>query len=255
MTDRYHVKLEGFEGPLDLLLHLINRYEIDIYDIPVSTITEQYMNYIHAMQELELNVASEYLVMAATLLAIKSQMLLPSPSLNDEFVDEEVEDPREELINRLIEYKKYKKAAEDLKNKELEENRIYTRPQMVIEHNEEDEVPITEGEASVFEMVEAVQRLLKNSKQNTTNETKIKRDEVSIQLRMDDILKKVEISKEGTRFYDLFEEHSRSHVVVSFIAILELMKSNDIVCTQSNHFDELMIFRTFEEKNPKDKDV
>ncbi|WP_101844133.1 segregation/condensation protein A [Halobacillus sp. Marseille-P3879] len=241
MTDRYQVKLEQFEGPLDLLLHLINRYEIDIYDIPVSTITEQYMNYIHTMQELELNIASEYLVMAATLVAIKSQMLLPAPSLDDEFEEQE-EDPREELISRLVEYKKYKKAAEDLKNKELEENRIYTRPQMIHEETQE-EPEVKAGEASVFEMVAAVQQLLRSNKQKPANETKIKRDEVSIQLRMEDILNKITVSTGGTRFYDLFEERTRSHVVVSFIAILELMKSNEIVCTQSNHFEELMVYR------------
>ncbi|MCP3025807.1 segregation/condensation protein A [Halobacillus sp. A5] len=244
MTDRYHVKLEGFEGPLDLLLHLINRYEIDIYDIPVSTITEQYMNYIHTMQELELNVASEYLVMAATLLAIKSQMLLPSPSLNEEFEAEDTEDPREELISRLIEYKKYKKAAEQLKTKEVEENRIYTRPQMNVEQNEYDGPVVKEGEASVFEMVSAVQQMLKNNKHKAPGETKIKRDEVSIQLRMDDILSKIRVSREGTRFYDLFEEKTRSHIVVSFIAILELMKNNEIICTQSEHFEELIVFRS-----------
>ena len=110
MNQAYQVKLDTFEGPLDLLLHLINQYEIDIYDIPVAQITEQYMNYIHAMQHLELNIASEYLVMAATLLAIKSQMLLPKQEI-DEIEEEYVEDPREELMQRLIEYRKFKKTT------------------------------------------------------------------------------------------------------------------------------------------------
>lgn len=130
MTKSYQVKVDGFEGPLDLLLHLVNRYEIDIYDIPVSKITDQYMNYIHTMRELELDLASEYLVMAASLLAIKSQMLLPNPTLEE--VDDESleEDPREDLMRKLIEYRKYKQAAEGLKEKEVEANRIYTRPPM-----------------------------------------------------------------------------------------------------------------------------
>src|SRR5690606_30870527 len=102
--EAYKVKIDAFEGPLDLLLHLINSYEIDIYDIPVAQITEQYMIYIHTMQKLELDIASEYLVMAATLLAIKSQMLLPNPEI-DEIEDEYEEDPREELVKRLIEYR------------------------------------------------------------------------------------------------------------------------------------------------------
>ncbi|MFC7060503.1 segregation/condensation protein A [Halobacillus seohaensis] len=243
MTNRYQVKLDGFEGPLDLLLHLINRYEIDIYDIPVSTITEQYMNYIHAMKELELNVASEYLVMAASLLAIKSQMLLPASKLEDEFVEDEEEDPREELVNRLVEYKKFKKAAEDLKNKEVEENRIYTRPQMALQEKDEEHKPLDPGEVSVFDIVAAVQQMLKKTKQKTANETKVKRDEVSIQMRMDGILKKMEVSNNGTSFNDLFEERSRPHIVVTFIALLELMKNNDVVCVQPNHFDELIVFK------------
>ncbi|GAE43404.1 segregation and condensation protein A [Mesobacillus boroniphilus JCM 21738] len=115
---QYNVKIEAFEGPLDLLLHLINTLEIDIYDIPVAEITEQYLMYIHAMKELQLDVASEYLVMAATLLAIKSKMLLPKheAELEDEFEFDHEEDPRNELVERLIEYKKFKEAASDLKS-------------------------------------------------------------------------------------------------------------------------------------------
>src|SRR5690554_302156 len=126
MADSYKVKLETFEGPLDLLLHLVNELEIDIYDIPVAEITEQYLNYIHTMQRIELNIASEYLVMAATLLEIKSAMLLPKKEVIQE--DDYEEDPREDLVNRLIEYRKYKEAAEQLKEKELEENQLFTRP-------------------------------------------------------------------------------------------------------------------------------
>src|SRR5699024_9025808 len=126
MTMHYQVKLESFEGPLDLLLHLINKYEIDIYDIPVAEITAQYMAYIHTMQQLELNIASEYLVMAATLLEIKSKVLLPNPHV--EIEEEYEEDPREELMHRLIEYRKYKDAAYHLKEREVEQNQVHTRP-------------------------------------------------------------------------------------------------------------------------------
>src|SRR5699024_12875133 len=118
------LQLEAFEHPLILLLQLVNRYKIDIYDIPVATITEQYMNYIHQMKSLELNIASEYLVMASTVLAIKSQMLLPTQEV-DEIEDEFEEDPREELVQKLLEYQKYKQAAVELKEKE--DQAIYTR--------------------------------------------------------------------------------------------------------------------------------
>src|SRR5699024_6486980 len=117
----YEVKLEAFEGPLDLLLHLINRMEIDIYDIPVADITDQYMHYIHAMQQIELDIASEYLVMAATLLEMKSSMLLPNQT-KVEPEEEWKEYPKDQLLEKLLEYSKYKEAAEHLKERELEEN-------------------------------------------------------------------------------------------------------------------------------------
>src|SRR5690625_2016871 len=126
MNQAYEVKLATFEGPLDLLLHLINQYEIDIYDIPVAEITEQYMKYIQTMEQLELNIASEYLVMASTLLVIKSQMLLPKQKLNEE-IDDYEEDPREELVQRLIKYRKFKEAAVRLEEKESNANHIYMR--------------------------------------------------------------------------------------------------------------------------------
>src|SRR5690606_4106514 len=128
---QYNVKIDAFEGPLDLLLHLINRLEIDIYDIPVAEITEQYLFYIHTMKELQLDIASEYLVMAATLLAIKSKMLLPKhedEQLEDEIGMEMEEDPRDELVERLVEYRKYKEAAEDLKELEQERGLMFTKP-------------------------------------------------------------------------------------------------------------------------------
>ena len=123
MNQAYQVKLDAFEGPLDLLLHLINQYEIDIYDIPMAQMTKQYMSYIHTMQQLEINIASEYLVMAATLIAIKSNMLLPKQEIVDD-TDEYTEDPREELMQRLIEYRKYKNIADQFKEKEVNANQI-----------------------------------------------------------------------------------------------------------------------------------
>ncbi|SFF62577.1 condensin subunit ScpA [Halobacillus alkaliphilus] len=244
MTKSYQVKVDGFEGPLDLLLHLVNRYEIDIYDIPVSKITDQYMNYIHTMRELELDLASEYLVMAASLLAIKSQMLLPNPILEE--VDEEglEEDPREDLMRKLIEYRKYKQAAEGLKEKEVEANRIYTRPPMRQEDVQEEAPAIKQGEASIYDMIHAMSKMLSRSNANEqVQETKIKRDEVPIQMRMEEILTQVDLQEGGTSFYQLFKKRSRPHIVVTFMAILELMKSNDIVCVQQQHFEELIVFK------------
>ena len=127
----YNVKIDAFEGPLDLLLHLINRLEIDIYDIPMAAITEQYLIYIHTMKELELDIASEYLVMAATLLAIKSKMLLPKheEELEEDFEYEE--DPRDDLVEKLIEYRKYKEAAQELKHLEEDVGRYLQNLQVI----------------------------------------------------------------------------------------------------------------------------
>ncbi len=243
MAHSYKVKVDAFEGPLDLLLHLINRYEIEIYDIPVSEITEQYMNYIHTMQKLELDIASEYLVMAASLLAIKSQMLLPNSSIEDEMEEEMEEDPRDELMRRLIEYRKYKQAAENLKEKEVQANRIYTRPQMSDEKEPEDKPEIRPGEASIYDMIQAMGKLLSKDKETQSQETKIKRDEVSIQTRMNEILSNVQSSKDGTAFFQLFNDRTRPHIVVTFMALLELMKSNDVICIQQQHFEELVVFK------------
>src|SRR5699024_9585901 len=232
MNQTYQVKLNAFEGPLDLLLHLINHYEIDIYDIPVATITEQYMHYIHTMKRLELNIASEYLVMAATLLEIKSQMLLPKQEIVDE-PDEYMEDPREELMQRLIEYRKYKQAAEQFKDKE-QTNQIFTRPPVEIDHDDVPQ-PIVKGDISIYDMLHALDKVFQRKKWNEPKETKIKRAEISIEERMKDVLQIVYDSETGVAFDKLFTYHTRSNIVVTFLALLELMKNNQVFCMQEQH--------------------
>ncbi|QHE52574.1 segregation/condensation protein A [Pontibacillus sp. HMF3514] len=244
MNDRYTVKIDAFEGPLDLLLHLINRYEIDIYDIPVAEITEQYVSYIHTMQQLELDVASEYLVMAATLLAMKSQMLLPNQDIDLEDEEYEEEDPREELMRRLIEYRKYKEAADGLKERELEANQIYTRPPKSLDEYQGEDKPVTtQGDVTIYDMIGAMQKLFKRKKLEQPLETRVQRQEIPIQDRMDEILTEIENHKHGISFYNLFPVPTRPHIVVTFIAILELMKSRKILCEQSSHFEELVVYK------------
>ncbi|MCT2537435.1 segregation/condensation protein A [Aquibacillus koreensis] len=240
MYETYQVKLDAFEGPLDLLLHLINQYEIDIYDIPVSQITEQYMVYIHTMQQLELNVASEYLVMAATLLAIKSQLLLPNQEIESEN-DAYEEDPREDLMRRLIEYRKYKEVAHQLKEKELDANMIYTRPPKTFEKLSNQQ-PVERGNISIYDMIAAMNKVFDRKKWNKPLETRVQRAEIPIKQRMDEVLEQMKGIKHGIPFDQLFPYHSRSHIVVTFIAILELMKTKKIYCTQEKHFDELLVF-------------
>ncbi|MBP1969652.1 segregation and condensation protein A [Virgibacillus natechei] len=241
MDQAYQVKLDVFEGPLDLLLHLINQFEIDIYDIPMSQITDQYMHYIHTMQRLDLNIASEYLVMAATLVAIKSQMLLPKQKLTDES-EEFIEDPREELMKRLIEYRKYKEAADKLKKIEINANQLFTRPPFSSEKLKLDNQPVVQGNVSVYEMLSALGKMMERKKWNEPLDTKIKRAEISIEYKMEEVLQLVKDSKKGISFDQLFTYKSRSHIVVTFMALLELMKANEIYCKQQQQLDVLYVF-------------
>jgi len=241
---QYNVKIEAFEGPLDLLLHLINRLEIDIYDIPVAKITEQYLMYIHAMKEVQLDVASEYLVMAATLLAIKSKMLLPKheEELDDEFEFEHDEDPRNELVERLIEYKKFKEAASDLKSLEQERGLMYTKPPSdLTEYAKEIKTENTDLDISLYDMLGAFQKLLRRKKLQKPMSTKIARQEISIEKRMDEIIHFLKKSGTRTSFNDLFPDSDREHIVVTFLAILELIKRKEIDVQQEQNFAEIFM--------------
>ncbi|RKQ37706.1 segregation/condensation protein A [Oceanobacillus halophilus] len=241
MNQAYQVRLDAFEGPLDLLLHLINKYEIDIYDIPMAELTKQYMDYIHTMQRLELNIASEYLVMASTLVAIKSQMLLPKQEMEEES-EEYMEDPREELMERLIEYRKYKEAASRLKEKEEGANQIFTRAPSIFKELKQEKKPVTPGNVSVYDMLNALGKMFERKKWNTPLDTKVSRSEIPIEERMTDVLKMVKKSKNGIAFDQLFPYPSRTHVVVTFMALLELMKAREVYCKQEKHFEALYVY-------------
>ncbi|MEY8347600.1 segregation/condensation protein A [Bacillus cereus] len=242
---QYNFKVEAFEGPLDLLLHLIHRYEVDIYNIPVAEITEQYLSYVHTMKELQLDVASEYLVMAATLLQIKSKMLLPKqeedvPDSGEDFID----DPRQELMERLIEYKKYKQVAAELKEREQERAQLYTRPPIdftSFQQEEETNVPL---DVTLYDMLAAFQKLIRRKKSKRPVTTRITRQEIPIEQRMSDILKKLETVEGRQSFYDLFVDEEREVMVVTFLAILELMKNQQIVIEQEHNFDEIFLTRS-----------
>ena len=239
---QYNFKVEAFEGPLDLLLHLINRYEIDIYNIPVAEITEQYLSYIHTMKEVQLDVASEYLVMAATLLQIKSKMLLPKYEEDVEDSSEEfMEDPRQELMERLIEYKKYKQVATQLKEKEQERAQLYTRPPldyMMFQKEEAERLPI---DVTLYDMLAAFQKLVRRKKIQRPVTATVTRQEIPIEQRMDDVLKQLDLAGGRQSFYDLFVDDNRDMVVVTFLAILELMKHQKIVIEQERNFDEIFL--------------
>lgn len=241
----YQVKIDTFEGPLDLLLHLINRLEIDIYDIPMSEITDQYLIYIKTMKELHLDVASEYLVMAATLLAIKSKMLLPKHEeviVEDEMEMNYEEDPRDELVERLIEYRKYKEAAEDLKSLEEERNLMFSKPPSDLSDLSKD-IPVEKVEINVtiYDMLGALQKMMRRKKLQKPLATKIARQEISIEKRMEEILVELKSFKGRKSFYELFPFPQKEHIVVSFLAILELMKRQEIQIEQEKNFAEIFV--------------
>ncbi|YCA12465.1 segregation/condensation protein A [Bacillus sp. AK128] len=243
---QYSVKLDAFEGPLDLLLHLINRYEIDVYDIPMAELTEQYLLYIYAMQELQLDIASEYLVMAATLLEIKSKLLLPKQEeeLFDEDMDLDMEeDPRDELMERLIEYRKYKEAAEDLKNLEEERGQMFTRaPSDLSEYATEAEEKVN-LDVNIYDMLGAFQKLLRRKKLQKPLQTRITRQGIPIEVRMEQIIQELTSLKvnEKKNFLDLFPYEDKEHIVVTFLALLELMKSDAIHMEQTQNFSAIFL--------------
>lgn len=242
---QYNVKIDAFEGPLDLLLHLINQLEIDIYDIPMAEITEQYVSYVHTMKELQLDVASEFLVMAATLLAIKSKMLLPvheTEALEEDVVLEMEEDPREELVERLIEYRKYKEVAHDLKSLEHERGLMFTKPPSdLAEFVEGDTEKNATLEVSLYDMLGALQKLLRRKKLQKPMLTKIARQEIPIEQRMTEIMDHLQKTTRRVRFEDLFPIPKKEYIVVTFLAVLELMKRREISVIQEGNFADIFV--------------
>ncbi len=240
-------KLETFEGPLDLLLHLIDKAEIDIQDIPVSEITDQYMAYLHSMQELELEITSEFLVMAATLLSIKSKLLLPKPPVIDmdefDFYEEDEIDPREELIQRLIEYKKFKGIAEHLHEREWERSLIYSKePEDLTPFMPVTEENPVEG-LHTSDLIAAFQKALSRAVKRTSY-ARIQRDEISVKDRINQVVQTLESAGPGGRVMFsklLHEEMVRHEIVVTFLAILELMKMKQIWCFQEKLFDDIVM--------------
>jgi len=240
----YEVKLDAFTGPLDLLLHLIHRLEIDIYDIPMAELTAQYIDHIHAMKELELNEASEYLVMAATLLAIKSRMLLPIHEGEMEDAEFEVDgpDPREELVTKLIEYKKYKEAASQLKLLESDRSQVYTRPPSDLsDYTPDEQLSLFDANVNVFDMLSAFQKLLRRKQLKKPLQTRISRKEISVKDQMISVIDSLKSLGGRTTFANLFPYEDKSTLIVTFLSILELMKRQIVFVEQENNFEDLTV--------------
>lgn len=246
----YEVHVEAFSGPLDLLLHLINRLEIDIYDIPMAEITKQYIDHIHAMQVLDLNDASEYLVMAATLLAIKSRMLLPIHEGEMEEIAFEMDDydPRDELVQRLIEYKKFKEAAHELQQLETNRAQVFTKPPSDLsEFVQVEQMELFDTSLNVFDMLGAFQKMLRRKQLKKPLSTRVTRQEMSIKDQMLIVVDTLRVTSGRALFSELFPYDDRTALIVTFLSILELMKRQVIVVEQKHNFDDLTVILQKEE--------
>lgn len=239
------VKLEVFEGPLDLLLHLIEKNKVDIYDIPIVMITEQYLDYIKAMETEDMNVMSEFLVMAATLLDIKCRMLLPK-EVNEEG---EEEDPRAELVQKLLEYKMYKYMAYELKDRQMDASRTWFKERTMPKEIEDYRPPVDMqellGDADLSKLQELFRMVMRRQedKIDPVRSTfgKIEKDEIDMDAKTS-YIEEYLLTHKTFRFTELLEKQkSKMEVIVTFMVILELMKLGRITIVQENTFDDILI--------------
>jgi len=238
MSD-YKVKFEVFEGPLDLLLYLIKKQEVDIYEVNLTQLASQFIEYIEVMRMLDLEIAGEFLVMASTLMYIKSRELLPVDKQVQVEDEEEGEDPRWELIRQLVEYKKFKDAAAQLQQLEERQENVYRREAPKPLFESEPQKP----DISIFDLINAVNTILKRVAQREGEQREIFEDKWSVSEKIE-MLAKIVAAKPRVKFSELFEgATSRTEVVVTFLAMLELIRLKQVICMQSDHFAEIEIVR------------
>ena len=230
----YKIKVEVFEGPMDVLMHLIDKNQIDIYDIPIAVITEQYLEYLQALESFNIEVASEFLVMAATLLQIKSRMLLPKPPKIEED-EEDLTDPRQELVNRLIEYKQFKQVSAILE--EMAENRgkYFFREKQEFS----SDIPLPEG-LTIDDLLVAFAAVWESQLKEPV-QTFVAREEVTMQDKMQDIIYLLRSSHRLTFAETLIRSGGKSEIVASFLALLELIRLKRVAISQEKNFGEIYI--------------
>lgn len=240
----YSIKLPAFEGPLDLLLHLIRENKIDIYDIPIALITHQYLEYLEIMKELNLDIAGEFLVMAATLIHIKSRMLLP---VDEDVPEEEREDPRFELVQRLLEYQTFKEASLALREREMEWSNVFTRTHEIEDVDMEASGELNLFDLGLFDLIAAFKRILEKTPHE---EITITRETLTVKDRVAHILEMVE-KTEAIRFEELFDENrSRPRLIVTFIALLEILRLGLVRVFQERDFGTIWIINPKCERAP-----
>jgi len=241
----YKVKLDVFEGPLDLLLYLIKKEESDIFDIPIAKVTEQYLQYLEYMKLLDLNIAGEFIVMAATLMHIKSRMLLPPEEQLPEEVEEE--DPRAELVRRLIEYKKFKEAAGQLADMESRRSLVFPRAVDEAQYIDQSEGPYFE--ASIFDLINAFSTILKSVSRETFLE--VVKDEFTVEEKVHGLLHLL-AEKPVMNFKEIFgRSRSKIEMIATFLALLELIRMKEVAVRQRQLFGEIEVVRNMNNVKPR----
>lgn len=231
----YDITLDNFQGPLDLLLHLIKQSKMDIMNIKLEIIIDEYLDYINKMTEMNLDIASSYLVMAAELLEIKSKMLLPK----EEDEEEDEEDPKERLINRLILYQQYKDQIENFKELESERGTYYTKIPSSLDEYQTTEKKARIADVTLDDLVKAFENFLDRIDLEKPVHTKVTKKELSVEDRIVSIKDRFKKQKR-IDFFDLFEVKSKEYVVVTFLAILEMAKNKELIIYQEDNFDNIV---------------
>ena len=229
------LKIDDFEGPLDLLLHLIKEKKMDIMNVKLEIIIDEYLDFINKMEQMNLNIASSYLIMASELLEIKSKMLLP----RFEEEDSEEEDPKETLINKLIEYQKYKDISEEFRDLEKNRKMIFTKmPENIREYYEKDSI-VNNGGVTLEDLIQAFQKFLDRKQLEQPLHTKVTTKEMSVEERTISI-RNILKSKKKVNFVDLFDVLNKEYVVVTFLAILEMARKKELLITQESEYGDII---------------
>lgn len=231
----FDLKIDEFEGPLDLLLHLIKESKMDIFDIKIEEITDQYLKYIEHQENMNLDVASEYLVLASELLEIKSKLLLPNETVIEDSYEE---DPREELVKRLLEYEAYKEITKTLKEKECERKQVYTKAPSSIENYLSLDTKF-KSDVTLDDLIDAFQKFLERKKETKPLSTRVTQKEITVSSRRSDISRLLK-KKGRLSFFELFPVITKEYIVATFLAILEMAKSKELIITQNDTFDEIL---------------
>ena len=227
--------LDDFEGPLDLLLYLIKESKMDIFEVEIESIIKQYLDYIEQLEKLNLDIASEYLVMASELIELKSKLLLPNKVVEE---DELEEDPKEELMSRLLEYQTYKEVSKTLKEKEELRKEIYTKAPEELNALITDKSK-SENDVTLDDLMEAFEKFLVRKQESKPLSTKITTKEISISSRRREI-KQLLMKQKRISFFKLFDQLTKEYVVATFLAILEMAKHKELVIVQDKLFDDIM---------------